>query len=165
MALEGKTHKGGSEPIVVLQFKFEDNGRITITSIQRERTRGCYSRKRAPSGKVFVYTWVPALEHAKTLQIKSQLGNIHPSEFLLAEFIYRNREKIKSDLKAEIPPILELESTDTFSSGTLRRVYGGIIERYFTKLRPADLFEGRRGGLFACELNQNSGRVRALLCL
>ncbi|MDD4983468.1 MAG: hypothetical protein PHH82_01345 [Candidatus ainarchaeum sp.] len=61
--------------------------KIVIHSIQRERTKPAYTRDEHG------YAWNPEKEKVESDRFKQELG-MYPSEFLLAEFIFRNREFI-----------------------------------------------------------------------
>jgi len=61
--------------------------RIVIHSIQRERTKPAYTRDEHG------YAWNPEKEKKESDKFRQELG-MYPSEFLLAEFIFRNREFI-----------------------------------------------------------------------
>jgi len=93
----------------------------TIISIQRLRTE--YNRS-----FFHRYTWDPKKETQSSKKFQKELGGIHPSEFILAEFLYLNRVNLEKRITSgQRTPNL---STEWLAYDLLEN-YRGLISRFF----------------------------------
>jgi hypothetical protein len=117
--------------------------RIVIHSIQRERTKPAYTRDY--SG----YAWHPELEKAESEKFRQELG-MYPSEFLLAEFLFRNKDFILRGGEVIMDFML--------FGGYGQQNYPPLLDRYF---KPKKGLFNR--GKYTLDLNKK--RVREILGL
>lgn len=113
-----------------------------IISIQRERTR--YKNGH----------WSPELEKDAANKFKAQLNGLHPAEFLLCEFIYRNRERIKAGMQ------MHLHIT---RSNLTRGLYRPLIDRFFKRKKIRSVNIGMLHIWDTYELNPERKRVKQIL--
>jgi hypothetical protein len=139
------------QPRFTLRFTMrrkEEREELVILSIQRERSKGNPSeydpRVLLPKAK---------LETEASKKLQAELG-MHPSEFLLSEFIYRNRKQIRKG----IPVFLRVK-------GDTAKIYKPLVERFFKKKPLTTKKIGRLQGntLEEYELNPSKRRVQELL--
>ncbi|QQR92213.1 MAG: hypothetical protein IPJ89_03560 [Candidatus Iainarchaeum archaeon] len=114
---------------------------LHINSIQRVRSPSAYTQEK---GRID-YSLQMEQEHYR--QLRKELGNIHPSEFILAEFIFRHRRDILSGMNVFLSPVA---TSDSFQ----KKLYTPLIERFF----------GRQTA-HGFPLNLSKKRVRQLLGL
>jgi len=124
---------------------FKEDGVHYLGGVQRLRSPGSYVHEGEK------YRWDADREKESTLQFKAELG-VHPSEFLLAEFISRHAYEIKKRLEdnQQEPPLVLRELSKTKKP----EIYGPLIDRFFKKDA-----QGR------IVLDSNKERVKALLGL
>ncbi len=133
------------EPRFTLRFAETPFHTLEIFSIQRERT--AY----AP-GKDGLY-WDAEKETARSKELRERLGNVHPSEFLLAEFLHLNREKIRRGLHVSLHvPVGQAAA------------YRGLVSRFCTE-KPSAAVENDGIECLVYPLNPSRERVKAILGL
>lgn len=143
---------GRGRPRFTLRHDPPKDGALRILSIQAERTQ--YSS--APKGLEYAFErerqivqWDPALEKMEIAALRKQLNGMHPSEFLLSEFIHRHRAEINKGLKL----MFEIQDRELD-----RKNYGPIISRFFSR-KPVE----KRGNILVFALNPNKVRVKGIL--
>ncbi len=134
-------------PRFTLQFS-PDVKSVIVYSVQRERTQ--YTK----SGEVF--SWVPELEKKASAEFKSRLG-MHPAEFLLSEFIYRNRNSIRQMISEGRNSVY----FDSFQVSRSPELYKPLIERFFEPEQVYVKTVSKPGFYF--RLNLSKKRVQELL--
>lgn len=130
---------------------------LTITSIQRVRTQYRHVKK-AGLDKL---EWLPAREVERQKEFANALG-MHPSEFLLSEFIFSNREKILSGTRVFLRVLV------TKYDRSRDAIYRPLIDRFFNSKKMTkvdDDFSGTFVSAETYELNLNKRRVREALGL
>ncbi len=124
---------------------------LVIRSVQRLRTQysevdGLFNEKQS--------IWNPHLEKEKSKNLQKQLGGVFPSEFLLSEFIYTNRDRINNGLK-----IIFDFSEDTDKRPNVSNIVNPLLKMFAKPLNyPNQPFEER-----VFELDLNKPRVRKIL--
>jgi len=149
-------------PRFVVGYSTGKDGALKIGAIQRMRTQYTRTRKsihRFPEG--VKYRWSSELETQASKKLQAKLNGMHPSEFILCEFLYRNRAKLKERIN-QGKPALRLWG-GVMSSGSygitpddLRKIYNPLIERFFGKYNQEK---------FGWSLNPNKKRVKVILGL
>lgn len=135
-------------------------GDWVITSIQRLRTEYVLSSK---SG-VRSFTWNARKETERGKDFARELG-MHPSEFLLSQFLFAHRDEIISGKKI----FLELvdygfrgKDNSNFSN---QEIYGPILERFFKRTPSKTVLLGENCLIKNYELSLEKRRVREALGL
>ncbi|AJF60440.1 MAG: hypothetical protein J4224_02485 [Candidatus Diapherotrites archaeon] len=119
-------------------------GNTVGISIQMERTAYLKHHERDE------FVWSAVLEESKSNDFKKKLGGIPPAEFLLSEFIFRNRKAIREGMKVNLDVSVR--------SGTYPP-YVSLVERFFKKVK------NKRGEVNSLELSLEKERVKELLGL
>ena len=93
--------------------------------------------------------------------MQKQLGGMHPSEFLLSEFIYRNRAELKRRIKQGKPALHLSKFALTSATGdmTIKKLvelYKPLLDRFFGKYNEK---------ILGWPLNLKKKRVKAILGL
>ncbi len=139
---------GAGQVRFTLRFDYYP-GQIIVRSVQRERT--VYEKEEKGNRMV----WSPEMENHASKFFKRQLG-MHPAEFLLSEFILRNKKKILAGHRL----ILDLDlSFEHFPK--VNKIYQPLVDRFFKK--KSILKIGKIGTVF--ELSLRKKRVKAILGL
>ncbi len=128
---------------------YDEKKSIDITILQRERTKKAYKRIFP-----FANTWFYRAD--KETRLSQEFGNklgVHPSEFLLAEFVYRHRSEIMQGKKIRF--IEPLYPDGSRNLGLARR-QGGVRDRYFSKGK-------KEGQNLVYELSLKKKRVKEIL--
>lgn len=123
------------------------NGKTTILSIQRERTKSAYRKSEIDPSK---YEWFPEIETRLSKEFQARLG-MYPPEFLLSQFIFEHRSEIRAGKKVLLAVYLNNPGIEN---------YKGLMERFFTK-KPEAVSDINKPRIY--ELNLKSNRVRKLL--
>ncbi len=126
---------GSGRARVTLQHSPIASNLVRIFSIQRERTQYI--------GQPGYWKWSAEAETRESKKFGEKLG-MHPSEFLLSEFLFEHREKIRQGLRIILDPNPEQI-----------HLYMALIERFFRKVK--------RGKGFFYELNHDKKRVKQIL--
>ncbi len=141
----------------VLKY-YADGHHVVIDSIQRERTQYIADR----FAHVLPYAalaWDPKGETRESQQFGKQLG-MHPSEFLVSEFLWRFRTSIRRGIKVYLKRNLVGQPLQTLTDRA--RIYGGIRDRFFkSKKETIQLFGGLAAEAF--ELSRDKQRVLEIL--
>lgn len=101
---------GKGTPRFVIGYRVDRD--IFILAVQRERTQ--YAKG------FFGFRWSAEEETKASKEFQEQLGGIHPSEFLLSEFLYRNRAAIRAGM-------------NVFLYERNPKRYGPLIDRFFKR--------------------------------
>lgn len=141
-------------PRFVLTYSRHRGGDLLLIQIQRERTIEAY--RGTDAGEFFssriIYN--SEIETKRSKQFQEKLG-VHPSEFLLSEFIYRNRKQIRRRLKEGGVGVCLVDTP----VNEMPQVYKPIIDGFFEKT-PVES-KGFDGPYY--RLNLNKERVKRLL--
>jgi len=100
---------------------------FSIRSIQRERTQYVKLKKD-------YYKWSFELETKASKNFQKQLRGTHPSEFLLSEFLFRNRKEMRENLSKGKLEVTLVVPNNNFSN----KIYRPLIERFFSRITPKD---------------------------
>ncbi len=126
---------------------------IVIKSIQRERTKPAYvgvdERKQESED------YSPEIETRESKKFAEQL-EMHPSEFILSEFLHRMRNKIRQGYTVYM---------DFGDSLEVKKTYAPLIDRFFHKKPVRNPYEPFVGYFWVYELNPNKRRVTQILGL
>lgn len=96
-------------------FESRDEKILIIYSIQRERTK---YKKFFPHK---YWSWDNNAETKASKDFQKQLGGIHPSEFLLLEFLHRHKKEINAGAKVYLEKYIATAA------------YSGLEDRFFRK--------------------------------
>ncbi len=147
------------KPRFSIQISRAFNKGILIYSIQRERTQ-YLPEKKFSFGKRKTVSWSSEKETQASKRFQKKLG-MHPSEFLLSEFLLRNKNKIRKSIRNGFSGVYLAE--EPFMNNKL--VYKPLIERFFKKKKVS----GKTISLsynytqFVYELSLNKKRVQEIL--
>lgn len=115
-------YDGKKRPRFVLRYG--DRGDyIEINNIQRMRTQ--YTQH--PKGG---FEWSPELERDASKRFAEELG-MHPAEFLVSEFISRNREHILDGIRGKKTFVMDLLGHSVKENP---KIYRPIVSRFFRKV-------------------------------
>ena len=138
-----------------LRYTNRPDGALEILSIQMQRTAYVHAsnaqmKKEHISSleKQRVEFWNKNLEALNTKRFGKALG-MHPSEFILSEFLFRHKSAIMVGKKL----VLSIRNNEAD-----RKIYGPLIERFFKK-KPIESNES----VLKFELNPSKARVKWIL--
>lgn len=120
------------------------NGGVTIGDIQM-------TRQEYKPGRENMYIWDSVAEGKKAGELRAALGGVRPSEFLIAEFVRRNRTQILRSLRAHKTTGVRF---DRSLLGIHSTKYQPLLKAFFRQSEDREY-----------TLNENKARVRSLLGL
>ncbi len=145
-------HDAKGNPRFMIHHWANSNGNVNIYGLQRIRTQ--YRKNRNGT-----WRWDAEKETEKSKQFQRKLG-MHPSEFLLSEFLHRYRKFILAG--ARIRLVLPT-GTDYYGHELARVNSAPLIERFFKK-SPVSV-DSKVAEEAVYELSLNKRRVREILGL